>query len=96
MHLHDLMGWDGPMTHRQFLAWQAWQRMDIEQPQRAEIVYAMQAAQAAGGYQKSLQDHCIRFEDAEKEVELTPKQRAAAKSKAMKSIVSAATGSKWN
>lgn len=94
MHLHELMGWDGPMTHRQFLAWQAWQRMDIEQPQRAEIVYSMQAAQAAGGYKTSLQDHRIEFVKDDDEVSgkpQTPKQRAAA----MKSIVSAATGSKW-
>lgn len=24
MHLHDLLGWPGPMTGRQFEAWQAW------------------------------------------------------------------------
>lgn len=102
MHLHDLMGWDGPMTHRQFLAWQAWQRMDIEQPQRAEIVYAMQTAQAAGGYKVPLQDHAIPIvtvevdKDGNEITAQTPKQQAAAKSKAMKSIVSAATGSKWN
>lgn len=96
MHLHDLMGWPGPMTHRQFLAWQAWQRLDIEQPQRAEIVYTMQVAQAAAGYVKPLQDHRLEIvtEDEREETtsKQTPKQRAAA----MKSIVSAATGSKWN
>ncbi len=88
MHLHDLMGWCEPMTHRQFLAWQAWQRMDIEQPQRAEIVYAMQSAQAAGGYKVSLQDHAVTFEDSEEK----PRKQSAAE---MKSIVSAHTGSKW-
>lgn len=98
MHLHDLMGWSGPMTHRQFLAWQAWERLDIEEPQRAEIVYTMQVAQAAAGYKTNLQDHRLEIvtdgdEDTREVVSKpeTPKQRAAA----MKSIVSAATGSKW-
>ena len=92
MHLHELMGWDGPMTHRQFLAWQAWQRLDIERPQRAEIVYTMQVAQAAGGYKLPLQDHAITFETTDDEEPKTRRQSAAE----MKAIVSAATGSKWN
>ena len=92
MHLHDLMGWDGPMTHRQYLAWQAWQRLDIEQPQRAETVYAMQAAQAAGGYKVPLQDHAVKFESSEEEPTSEPRRQSAAE---MKAIVSAVTGSKW-
>lgn len=44
MHLHDLMGWRGPMTERQYRAWQAWLLMELDVPSRADW-YAMQVAQ---------------------------------------------------
>lgn len=43
MHLHDLMGWGGPMTHRQYLAWQAWLGMEWNRPSRSDH-YLMQLA----------------------------------------------------
>lgn len=43
MHLHDLLGWPGPMTHRQFLAWQAWLDEQWDRPDRTDQ-YLMQIA----------------------------------------------------
>lgn len=38
------MGWPGPQTHRQFLAWQAWHDDDLGRPGKQEP-YLMQLAQ---------------------------------------------------
>ncbi len=35
------MGWPGPLTHLQFLAWQAWLTLDLERPGKNEM-YLMQ------------------------------------------------------
>ena len=43
MHLHELLGWPGPMTHRQFLLWDLWQREQLNQPSRSDH-YLMQIA----------------------------------------------------
>jgi hypothetical protein len=43
MHVHDLLGWPGPMTHRQYLAWQAWLDEEWERPNRTDQ-YLMQVA----------------------------------------------------
>lgn len=37
------MGWPGPMTHRQFLAWRAWLAMEWDRPSRSDH-YLMQIA----------------------------------------------------
>lgn len=37
------MGWDGPVTHRQFITWREWDRSQMEQPDRSDF-YAMQIA----------------------------------------------------
>lgn len=37
------MGWPGPMTHRQFLSWQIWLRLQWERPSRADW-YSIQVA----------------------------------------------------
>lgn len=37
------MGWPGPMTHRQFLVWQVWLRLEWDKPSRSDA-YAMQVA----------------------------------------------------
>lgn len=42
-HLHELLGWRGPMTHRQFRVWKAWLELDQERPSRSDH-YAMQIA----------------------------------------------------
>lgn len=34
MHLHDLMGWSGPMTWKQYTTWLAWLELDMERPSR--------------------------------------------------------------
>lgn len=44
MHLHELLGWPGPMTHRQFAAWQQWLEDQWNRPDRHDY-YSMQAAQ---------------------------------------------------
>lgn len=41
--LHEIMGWPGPMTHRQFLVWQAWLDKEWNVPSRSDW-YAMQTA----------------------------------------------------
>lgn len=45
IHLHELLGWPGPMTHRQFLAWQAWRRIDVGVPGKTELYLANVAAE---------------------------------------------------
>lgn len=43
-HLHEIMGWDGPMTHRQFVCWNEWlDFVSINQPSR-DNYYQMQVA----------------------------------------------------
>lgn len=41
--LHEVMGWPGPMTARQFATWQSWLSMEMNQPSRADY-YLMQIA----------------------------------------------------
>lgn len=43
MHLHDVMGWRPPMTHRQFVAWQDWLGRQWNEPTRSDH-YLMQIA----------------------------------------------------
>ncbi len=35
-HLHEVLGWSGPMTHRQELAWAAWELLDLNTPGKVE------------------------------------------------------------
>lgn len=37
------MGWDGPVTHRQFKTWEAWDREELDKPNRSDF-YQMQIA----------------------------------------------------
>lgn len=69
MHLHDLLGWVGPMTHRQFSAWQRWLRDRWEVPSRSDY-YLMQIAfearnilrsLAGSGRSLSLEDFKLKF-----------------------------------
>lgn len=41
--LHELLDWDGPLTHRQAVAWSAWLGRQWNKPTRADY-YAMQTA----------------------------------------------------
>ena len=62
--LNELMGWDGPLTHRQFLAWQWWLAEEWNRPNRSDH-YAMQTASAMegalGGQQRQLTEWKIKF-----------------------------------
>lgn len=43
------MGWPGPLTHRQFEAWQAWLDLDMDRPSRTDWYLMQLAAMLAGG-----------------------------------------------
>lgn len=45
-HLHELLGWHGPITHRQYAAWQRWLADDLNRPSR-DNYYQMQTTQYA-------------------------------------------------
>lgn len=47
MHLHELMGWQGPMTERQYVTWIAWLNENYNHPSRADY-YALKIARACG------------------------------------------------
>jgi hypothetical protein len=44
--LRELLGWSGPLTHRQFTVWTAWLRWEWNRPSRADH-YAMQIAKVS-------------------------------------------------
>lgn len=67
MHLHDLLGWDGPMSHRQYLAWQEWLREDRNHPSRSDY-YLMRVAREVilphlveGAEPPDLNDYVLKF-----------------------------------
>lgn len=43
-NLYEVMGWKGPLTHRQFLMWNHWYHNDFNNPSRTDF-YLMQIAQ---------------------------------------------------
>jgi hypothetical protein len=67
MHLHDLYGWPGPLTHRQFLAWQEWLDDQWCEPDRHDW-YQMQTAyvvaRSMGGSRASLNEFKLDFKSA--------------------------------
>jgi hypothetical protein len=58
--LNELMGWDGPMTHRQFAAWQWWLLEQWNQPSRSDH-YAMQVAAVVDMSGEKDRDYRIKF-----------------------------------
>ena len=42
------MGWDGPMTYEQYLAWLEWLQMDFDVPSRADMYELNTASHVAG------------------------------------------------
>jgi hypothetical protein len=69
MHLHRVMGWRGPMTHRQFGAWQAWLRRQWNEPTRTDDYLAQIACEVRRGWVKKpqsvrLQHFRLRYEGA--------------------------------
>lgn len=64
------MGWPGPMTHRQFMAYYAWDRMQMNTPGKIEYYLMLIAYYVAAGNSKnpkslSLDKMKIRFGDTE-------------------------------
>ena len=50
MPLHELLGWSGPLTHRQFRCWQAWLEAEWNAPSRTDhylMLVAQRVLQAA-------------------------------------------------
>lgn len=45
--MHELMGWPGPMTERQFVTWIEWLNQDLNRPSRADW-YALKIARSNG------------------------------------------------
>lgn len=56
-HLHEVLSWEGPLTHRQYVVWQAWFSTQWDEPSRNDY-YLMQVATALG-----VKDPHIKFEE---------------------------------
>lgn len=97
MPLHEAIGFRGPLTHRQYEAWQAWLCKEWNEPDRHDHYLMLIAAEVkrvpAHVWGKAqpikLSDHRIPFElkkvetEAEREVdERTERKRATALAKA--------------
>lgn len=67
MHLHELYGWSGPITHRQYEAWQQFMEDEWSHPSRSDW-YAMQIAhvmaRTMGGSRADLADLQLKFSRA--------------------------------
>lgn len=62
------MGWPGPLTHRQALAWAAWREADMDRPSRADFYRAQIAYMVGlvmesfgGGRRSRVGDYLLRF-----------------------------------
>lgn len=53
MHFHDVIGWEGPMTWRQYKAWQSWLEMQWNQPSRTDHYMMLVAAEERRGNAKN-------------------------------------------
>lgn len=78
------MGWEGPVTHRQFLAWRYWQQHLWEHPQSdIHLAYMMatvaetRRAWVANPHEVVLDDAKLKLKIVTPEVELTPEERKA-------------------
>ncbi len=87
--LHEVMGWTGPVTYRQHLAWRAWVTMDFESPSRDNYYQMQTAMRIDSGNVKEpsklkLDDYRLRSEKSAKKAtkQLTLKE-ASSISKAM-------------
>ena len=79
MHLHELYGWQGPMTLRQEEAWHAWLHMQWNKPSRTDYyLMAVRAALLQKG--TNLRDLRINFIDQQPDGTpvRTPEQEAFA------------------
>lgn len=66
--LNELLGFDGPLTHRQYLGWNEWLREQWNRPDRADH-YRMQIASSMSG--EKIGNLKIRFGEP---AQLTPEQ----------------------
>ena len=67
------MGWDGPMTARQFSAWQVWMAEEWNNPDRHDH-YLMRVAQAQGDGKTDLDKYKIKWNRGEPDWPLTERE----------------------
>jgi hypothetical protein len=83
--LHEVVGWPGPMTYRQELAWQWWLGEDLNHPSRTDH-YLMQVAaitaqaHAKDGARIRMDDFRLKFKPARSNAPRSPDVLAAEKS----------------
>ncbi len=89
MHMHDLLGWPGPMTQRQFVTWVAWLRVQWDRPDRTDGYLMQVAAEVRRGHVKNprkvkLEDFRLKYDggSSRKKPAMT-KEQATAMSKAV-------------
>ena len=71
------MGWPGPMTDRQFRAWQLWLAFDLNRPSKLET-YLMRIAQRAHQGRAANPDAVtLEMQRVEWETELNPRRAEA-------------------
>lgn len=64
------MGWHGPMTHRQFLAWRAWRLADLNAPDKVCSYIMQNTVEVVRGRAKNpgevkMADYRLEFRPAE-------------------------------
>jgi hypothetical protein len=67
-HLHELLGWPAPLTHRQFLAWRAWLRAELDRPDKITAYLQQIACEVRRGHVRhpgrvKLDDLKLTFEE---------------------------------
>jgi hypothetical protein len=61
------MGWSGPMTHRQCLAWHYWSREDFNTPSRSDYYLIQLTAVVAGMFTRvKMSDFILKFGDSKR------------------------------
>lgn len=100
MHLHEVLGWPGPMTHRQFMAWMEWLESEWNRPSRSDN-YLMQIAKEVENVaprvwgeagKATTSSKRLQFEDAPQRAGPTPEQTAKWRASIAKAAWFAATG----
>lgn len=71
--MHEVLGWPGPMTHRQFLVWSAWLDEQWNRPDRTDHYLMQVAAEVRRGNagkkarQVKMQHFLLEFKQVQKE-----------------------------
>ena len=89
MHLHEIMGWSGPLTHRQFLLWRAWLDEQWNRPSRSDhylmgVGCEVRRANARNPAAVQLSHLKITFERVESARPMSDQQIAASKARWMR------------